>query len=142
MSRLIYAGAVVCTGLVATALAGCAVVDTAIWGPEGARVIDTTETLIQAAANGDGDTFTCADTKAEFGTSQDWDGLSAGEPERFHPEYWEDQKPLDPVWNINLEAGPEGVTDGTVIPSDVFYKQTADGLCVVDIAWATVMGVG
>ncbi|RLQ84446.1 hypothetical protein D9V28_09670 [Mycetocola zhadangensis] len=132
-----------CVAIAATfvsALTGCSVVDTVIWGPDGSRVIDTTERVIRAAATGDEDTLTCGDAEPKFGKSQDWTGLSAGEPERFHAEYWEDQEPLDPAWNINLEVGPEGVAIGEVFPSDVFYRETGDGLCVVDIVWATVVG--
>ncbi len=114
--------------------------DSVIWGPGGARVIETTEQFIDAASAGDAGAFVCAGSEAELGEPQDWDGLSAGEPGKFAPEYWEDQAPLDPAWSINLELGAEGASTGRVFPGDVFYRDTGDGLCVVDIAWATVVG--
>jgi hypothetical protein len=120
------------------ALAACSV-DVVIWGPEGARVIETTEQLIDAAASGEHDALACAGGAADFGEPGDWDRLSAGEPEPFRGDYWEEQIPLDPAWSINLELGAEGAETGRVFPGDVFYRETADGLCVVDIAWSTVV---
>jgi hypothetical protein len=125
-------------GTLAAALAGCSV-DVVIWGPEGARVISTTEQLIDVAASGEHDPLACAGGIADSGEPSDWEGLSAGEPEPFRGDYWEEQIPLDPAWSINLELGAEGAVPGRVFPGDVFYRETADGLCVVDIAWATVV---
>jgi hypothetical protein len=105
-------------------------------------VIETTEQLIHAASSGENDTYTCADSDADFGEPEDWEGLSAGEPERFHAEYWADQAALDPAWSINLELGGEGAQSGRVFPGDVFYRETDAGLCVVDIAWWTVESTG
>jgi hypothetical protein len=133
-ATLVVAGALVAT------LSGCVALDLVIWGPGGARVIATTEEVIDAASAGDFDSFACADSVADFGEPGDWQGLSAGEPERFVPEYHDDQVALDPAWSINLELGPEEPAPGLEFPGDVFYRETDDGLCVIDIGWATVVG--
>lgn len=112
--------------------------DSVIWGPDGARVIETTEQLIHTAASGEADALPCDDAKADFGEPQDWENLAAGEPERFNSEFWPEQALLDPSWSINLELGAEGVVSGHVFPGDVFYRETDDGLCVADIAWSTL----
>lgn len=131
VSSLIGAGALV------TVAAGCSM-DAVIWGSDGADVIEATEQLIHAAASGEADALTCDDGKADFGEPQDWEYLSAGEPERFHSEFWPEQALLDPSWNINLELGAEGVVSGQVFPGDVFYRETDDALCIVDIGWSTL----
>ena len=120
-------------------LSACSL-DTVIWGTDGARVIDMTEQVIEAAASGEPDPLACAGTTPDFGQARDWEALSAGEPERFHAEYWDKQVPLDPEWNINLEWGGPPPVSGQVIPGDVFFREDADGLCVVDISWSTVVG--
>ncbi|HWS51466.1 MAG TPA: hypothetical protein VN241_10670 [Microbacterium sp.] len=125
--------------VVAVPLAGCSA-DTLIWGAEGARVISTTEQLVELAGDGEGDRLACSDAVADFGASADWAGLSAGEPERFHAEYWPEQEPLEPVWNINLELGSDSAEPGLVFPGDVFYRETDAGLCVIDVVWSTVLG--
>ncbi|HEY9310639.1 MAG TPA: hypothetical protein VIP82_22795 [Microbacterium sp.] len=122
-------------------LTGCSM-DSVIWGPDGAGVIQTTEELIDAMAGGSPTDLICADSEAELGGPIDWLGLSAGEPEQFSAEYWEEQAPLDPQWNINLEGPPEGLTPGSTFPGDVFYRETEDGLCVIDIAWSTLVAEG
>ncbi len=129
--------AVVCS----TTLTGCSI-DSLIWGTEGARVIGTTENLIQDLAKDGTTDLVCADAQVDLGTPNDWDGLSAGEPERFAAEYWEAQVPLDPQWSINLEGLPSGATPGNQHPGDVFYRETKDGLCVIDVAWWTLVDEG
>ena len=124
--------------MLAARLTGCSM-DTVIWGSDGAHVIETTEELIRAAASGEHDALACADAAADFGQPQDWNGLAAGEPEQFHADYWEEQAALDPAWNINLELGADGATSDRVFPGDVFYRETDDGLCVLDIVWSTVV---
>lgn len=121
----------------AIVLAGCSV-DTLIWGAEGARVIQTTEQLIVAAAAGDGASFVCEGNEPDLGEPEDWVGLSAEEPERFVAEYWPDQASLDPAWSINLSLPADRVASGLEFPGDVFYQETSDGLCLVDVAWSTV----
>lgn len=116
-------------------LAGCSI-DTVIWGPDGARVIETTEALIESAASGDIGALECDGIGVDFGEPVDWTGLSAGEPEHFHAPYWPEMASLDPEWNINLEHGEPGAP-GERFPGDLFFRETADGLCVVDIAWST-----
>jgi hypothetical protein len=37
------------------------------------------------------------------------------------------------VWNNNLQLGGEGAMSGRVFPGDVFYRETDNGLCVVDV---------
>lgn len=32
--------------------------------------------------------------------------------------------------------------EGSSVPGDLFFRETEDGLCVVDIVWATVIEVG
>lgn len=43
---------------------------------------------------------------------------------------------------INLEGLPDGTTGGDTYPGDVFYRGTDDGLCVIDIAWQTLVPPG
>jgi hypothetical protein len=127
--------------VLSAALTGCSL-DSVIWGPDGARVIETTEELVGAMADGDRTDLICADSAAELGEPSDWLGLSAGEPERFSAGYWDEQVPLDPQWNINLEGLPRGLTPGSTFPGDVFYRETDEGLCVIDIAWSTPVAEG
>ncbi len=127
--------------VLSAALTGCSV-DSVIWGQDGARVIQTTEELVDAMADGTPTDLICEDSAAELGEPSDWLGLSAGEPERFVAEYWEEQVPLDPQWNINLEGLPEGLTPGSRFPGDVFYRETDEGVCVIDIAWSTLVAEG
>ena len=120
---------------------GCSV-DTLIWGNDGAQVIQTTENLIKDLASGGTSELVCEDAEADLGTAKDWEGRSAGEPERFVADYWDEQVPLDPQWSINLEGLPEGANPGDKHPGDVFYRETDDGLCVIDVAWSTLIAVG
>ncbi len=82
------------------------------------------------------------DSVADLGAPSDWSGLSAREPEEFVAGYWADQAALGPQWSINLEGFPEGAVPGSRYPGDVFYRETDDRLCVVDVAWATLVAVG
>lgn len=124
----------------ALVVSGCAVVDHVIWGADGAAVIRTTERFIEAAAAGDGASFVCDRGDPDLGEPADWAGMSAEEPERFYAEFWPDRAPLEPSWNINLSLPAERVAPGSEHPGDVFYRETDDGLCVVDVAWSTVLG--
>ena len=133
-------GGIVAAAL-AVALAGCSI-DAVIWGPEGTHVIQTTEELVSASVAGDASALVCADSVADLGEPADWVGLSAGEPESFVPDFWKDQAPLDPQWSINLEGLPEGLQPGSTFPGDVFYRDTDDGLCVIDVVWSTLAEVG
>jgi len=121
----------------AVVLSGCSV-DTLIWGNDGAQVIQTTENLIKDLASGKTSDLICKDARADLGTQKDWEGRSAGEPERFVADYWDEQIPLDPQWSINLEGLPDGATPGDTFPGDVFFRETDNGLCVIDIAWSTL----
>jgi hypothetical protein len=126
----------------AVTLTGCSVIDTLIWGNDGAQVIETTENLIQDLASGASSDLVCEDGEADFGTAEDWIDRSAGEPEEFSAEYWEEQALHDPQWNINIEGLPDGATPGDKFPGDVFYREADDGLCVIDIVWSTLNDVG
>ncbi|MBH0053005.1 hypothetical protein I6E74_02330 [Salinibacterium sp. SWN139] len=106
--------------------------DTAIWGADGARVIDTTKQLIRAAASGDQDALACEDFAGDFGDPKAWNGLSAGEPEKFDAATSLDRPSLDASWSINLEGSSE---TSDVSPSFVFYREVEDGLCVADVRW-------
>ncbi|MBH0109975.1 hypothetical protein I6E81_07330 [Salinibacterium sp. NG22] len=107
-------------------------IDTAIWGADGARVIDTTRQLIHAAPSGDQDALACEDFAADFGDAQAWNGLRAGEPEQFDADTSFDRPALDASWSINLEGWSE---TSDVSPSFVFYREIEDGLCVADVRW-------
>lgn len=107
-------------------------IDTAIWGADGARVIDTTRQLIRAASSGDQDALACEDFSADFGDAQAWNGLRAGEPEQFDADTSFDRPSLDASWSINLERWSE---TSDVSPIFVFYRERADGLCVADVRW-------
>lgn len=126
----------------AVTLTGCSVVDTLIWGNDGAHVIATTETLIDDVASDGASDLLCDDAEADLGTAKEWDGRAAGEPEQFFADYWEEQVPLDPQWNINIEGLPDGAVAGDTFPGDVFYRATDDGLCVIDIVWSTLVDAG
>lgn len=122
-------------------LSGCSI-DSVIWGPDGARVIQTTEELVDDMSTGGASGLICDESVADLGEATDWVGLSAGEPEHFVGDYWEKQALLDPQWSINLEGLPEVLTPGSTYPGDVFYRETDKGLCVIDIAWSTLVDVG
>lgn len=107
-------------------------IDIAIWGADGARVIDTTKQLLRAASSGDQDALACEDFAAGFGDAQAWNGLRAGEPEQFYADASFDRPSLDASWSINLE-GWSGTSD--VSPIFVFYRESAEGLCVADVRW-------
>ncbi|MBT2495151.1 hypothetical protein J7E45_05975 [Microbacterium sp. ISL-59] len=119
------------------ALSSCSM-DTVIWGADGAGVIQTTEDLIDAAASGDADSYVCNGEEPELREPADWSGLSAEEPGDFVAEYWPDQALRDPDWTINLSLPEERVAGGEEFPGDVFYRETEDGLCLVDVVWSTV----
>lgn len=119
------------------ALAACSI-DGALWGSEGARVIDATEQLIAKARSARQDAMACEGSAVAFGEAGVWDGLSAGEPEEFDPETSVDRNGLEATWRINLEgAGQSGSTDKEV-PTDVFYRETEAGLCVAEVIWQSV----
>lgn len=128
-------------GALAAMLTGCSV-DSLIWGSDGAQVIQMTEKLVSDLAVGQASEIVCMNSVADLGEPSDWSGLSAGEPEKFVAEYWDDQAALNPQWSINLEGLPEGAVPGSQHPGDVFYRETDDGLCVIDVAWATLVSVG
>lgn len=127
-------------GALAALLAGCSI-DALIWESYGAQVIQTTEQLVSDLASGETSDIVCIDSVADLGTPHDWSGLSAGEPEKFAPQYWADQVELAPQWSINLEGHPEAAVPGTNYPGDVFYRETEGGLCVIDVAWSTLVAV-
>lgn len=127
-------------GVLAALLTGCSI-DTLIWGNDGAQMIQTTEKLVSDLASGKTSDIVCTDSVANLGAPSDWAGLSAGEPEEFFAGYWVDQAALDPQWSINLEGLHEGAVPGTHFPGDVFYRETDDGLCVIDVAWSTLVSV-
>lgn len=122
----------------AVILTGCSVVDEIVWGNDGAQVIQTSEKLIHDLASGGTSDLICEGAESDLGTAGDWEGRAAGEPEPFVARYWDEQIPLDPQWNINVEGRPDGATSGDEFPSDVFYRETEDGLCVIDVAWSTL----
>ena len=127
-------------GALAALLTGCSI-DALIWGNDGAQVIQTTENLLSDLASGETSDIVCTDSVADLGAPSDWAGLSEGEPEEFLAGYWIDQVALDPQWSINLEGLPEGAVPGSRYPGDVFYRETDDGLCVIDVTWSTLVSV-
>ncbi|MDF2582191.1 MAG: hypothetical protein K0R33_834 [Mycobacterium sp.] len=127
--------------LLLVALTGCSV-DSLIWGTEGAGVIQTTNRVIEAGQSGEAASFLCSTAEVDLGEPSDWQGLTAGEPEHFNPEYWAEQAPLEPAWNVNLQLEPERAVSGYAFPGDVFFQETEDGLCVLDVVWSTVTSSG
>ena len=138
--RRTRATAVVGVTALALVVSGCAVVDHVVWGADGAAVIRTTERFIDAAAAGDGASFVCDGHDPKLREPEDWAGMSAEEPEGFHAEFWADQAPLEPSWIISLSLPDERVAPGSEHPGVVFYRHADDELCVVDVAWSTVLG--
>lgn len=128
-------GVAVAVGLTLT---GCSI-DTVIWGPEGARVIGMTDRVVQDVVAGTTSPHACSDSEADFGEPQRWVGLSGGEPERLNGSFWQEQQSLGATWTINLE-GLDTTTaeNGGSYPSYVFFRETGDDLCVIDIEWGTV----
>lgn len=113
--------------------------DSVIWGNDGAQVIQATENLIEeVASGGEVADLVCEGFEANLGTAADWAGRAAGEPERFFADYWEDQVPLDPQWNINVEGLPDVAVAGDTFPGDVFFRETDEGPCLIDVAWSTL----
>lgn len=127
-------------GTLAALLTGCAI-DTLIWGSDGAQVIQTTEKLVSDLASGKTSDILCTDSVANLGTPSDWSGHSAGEPEEFFAGNWVDQVPLEPQWSINLEGLPDKAVPDTGFPGNVFFRETEDGLCMVDVVWSTLVSV-
>ncbi|MFK3676601.1 hypothetical protein ACI2IP_02655 [Microbacterium sp. NPDC090218] len=123
----------------AVVLSGCSL-NTVLWGDDGAEVIETTERLIDAAIAGDADSYLCEGHEPELRDTSDWEGLSAEEPERFVADYWPDQVPLEPNWNIGLSLPTDRVAAGVEFPGYIFYRESEEGLCVVDVSWWTVEG--
>lgn len=117
-------------------LTGCSV-DAVLWGPDGARVIETTDELVAAASTGEQSHLACADFAGDFGEPTTWVGLSAGEPEQFDGATSVDRPGLDATWRINLEGG---MASGKSTPTDVFYSQDGESLCIADVIWQTIQG--
>ncbi|MBN9155650.1 MAG: hypothetical protein J0I44_06630 [Microbacterium sp.] len=124
----------------AALLAGCSL-NTVVWGPEGARVIETSERFIRAAAAGDADSFVCAGQHPDLREPGDWVGVDAEEPEKFDADRWPALAALGPAWTINLSAGGRASSPGDQQPGDLVFGRTADGLCVLAVAWMTVGSV-
>ena len=139
--RLRAALAVLTVASWALVLSGCSL-NTLIWGADGAEVIETTDRFAEAAAEGDASSYICAGHNPRLGEPDEWEGVTGEEPERFVPEYWPTVVPLDPAWSINVSVPFERLVEGMEIPGDVFYQQRSDGLCVVDVVWATVSYIG
>lgn len=131
------AAAVAVIAISAGALSACSV-DTLLWGADGGAVIEATDRLIDDAASGNAGALVCEGARPDLRSPEEWTGLSSEEPERFTAQYWPDQAPLEPTWNINLSLPPDSVADGEVFPGDVFYRREEDSLCVVDVVWSTV----
>ncbi|WP_431798577.1 hypothetical protein [Microbacterium kunmingense] len=102
-------------------------------------MISVTDELVDDMTSGEPSQAFCEDFAADAGSPELWKGLSAGEPERFVSEYWPEQVALDPQWSINLEGLPEGVERWSRYPNYVFYRADGDELCIIDIAWATLV---
>ncbi|MFI8593275.1 hypothetical protein ACIGCK_02425 [Microbacterium sp. NPDC078428] len=134
-------GVLGCIGVGVVTLSGCST-DVLIWGSDGARVIEVTDQLIGEVAADGRSVLVCANADVQLGTPADWEGRSAGEPERFTGQFWAEQVPLDPHWSINIEGLPEGASPGDQFPGDVFYRESGDGLCVIDVVWATLASRG
>ncbi|WP_430591622.1 hypothetical protein [Humidisolicoccus flavus] len=125
--------------LAVTALSGCALANFLIWGPEATEVIDETEAYIDLAAAGDADALACEGTTIDTGDAEIWIDLAAGEPEQFNADYWEQVEDADASWTINIEgSGPAPI--GTKVPGSLVFKDTEEGLCVVHLEWATMIG--
>lgn len=127
--------------LLAVVVTGCSM-EAVIWGPDGARVIQTTEELIAELSAGGSAPHTCPDASVDFGEPRQWTGRSAGEREGFAAAVWPDHAALDPDWTINLEGMPNGAVPGDSHPGYVFYRETDDGLCVDSVGWETLIAVG
>ncbi|GAA3946233.1 hypothetical protein [Microbacterium soli] len=129
------------TALCILALPGCALIDTVVWGADGAEVIRITEDLIDDLS-ADGTTeLICDGADVDLGAPADWSGRGAGEPERTGAAAAEQDIPWA-QWSINIELLPLGASVGDSFPGDVLYRQTDDGLCVDDVPWTTREHVG
>lgn len=129
--------AVVLAGGSLVALSGCAI-DRVLWGSDGASVIAATEQLVAAAPSGGQGALACEDSAVLFGDAGVWNGLDAGEPERSDSATFVDRPGLDATWRINLEGAGIGDPSGVDVPTDVFYRETENGLCVAGVIWQTV----
>lgn len=127
--------------IVVGTLSGCSL-DTVIWGPEGAAVIQQTDRVIAAAASGEADVLACPDSAADFGAPSDWQELGSGELEPFNPDRWPGREALDPAWTINLETGGSQLLSGQSYPADLLLRDDSAGLCVVEVAWAVIESAG
>ncbi|MCR2827266.1 hypothetical protein NQ160_17285 [Microbacterium sp. zg.Y909] len=121
-------------GTSALALSACSI-DALVWGREGARVIATTDQLVAAASVGEPFDFACDDFVGDFGDAAVWNGLSAGEPEPFDGADSVDSPGLDAAWRINLEGHTGDPGSDEAVPTDVFFREAEQALCVADVMW-------
>ncbi len=127
------AAALPLAALLMLGLTACSL-DVLIWGRDGAEVKEVTRQLIRDMTDGGTSGLVCPGADVDLGESADWAGRSAGEPEVYRQGAWEEHAALDPQWSINIELEPAEVTPGVAYPSDVFYRQESEGLCVVAVA--------
>ncbi|MBN9154636.1 MAG: hypothetical protein J0J05_11695 [Microbacterium sp.] len=139
--RTITRTSVIVTSLVAlaTSLAGCSL-NEAVWGREGARVIDTTTRFIGSARDGDTSALICPGRHPDVRSRADWANVHAEEPEKFDTVRWPDLLQLHPTWIINLST-VGSAAPGDEQPGTLVYGQTKEGFCVLEVFWMTVGSV-
>lgn len=121
--------------LAVVSLSACAP-DQMIWGAEGAEVRALAEQFIEDAAISEEPEVACAEADLRFGASEAWDGLTAGEPEQYTGDDFEEFGHLSPTWLINLSPIDSDESAGVrEVPTYLFYRGSGEALCVVGVSW-------
>jgi len=109
-----------------------------VYGSEGAAVRAVSNEVIADVTDSGQSSKVCADAQVDFGDSTSWDGLSAGEPEKFNGEQWKEYDDLSPTWFINVsQSQPDEGVSGQEVPAVIFFRGDGDALCVAGVAFGT-----
>lgn len=127
---------VVAWGVGTIAVAACTAcsTDSLVWGSEGAAVRSVAERVIDDMQSLGDSSEVCAGADLEMGSSQAWETMAVGEPERYTGEERTDYADVSPTWFINLSPTDDAI-GGTEVPSVLFLRGSGEDLCIVAIEW-------
>lgn len=112
--------------------------EAAVYGSDGAAVRAVSNDVIEEVTTSGQSGRVCADAPVDFGDPTSWDGLSAGEPEKFDGEQWEEYADLSPTWFINVsQSRPDEGESAREVPAVLFFRGEADDLCIAGVAFGT-----
>ncbi|MFS0894262.1 hypothetical protein [Microbacterium sp. 179-I 3D3 NHS] len=119
--------------VVVAACSGCST-DALVWGSEGAAVRSVAEQVIDDMQSSGSSSKLCADAALEVGSSEVWETMAPGEPEKYTGEESKDYTDASPTWFINLSP-TDDATSGSEVPNFLFLRGSGEDLCVVAIEW-------